>query len=573
MDYKIKTINAFITMMDTYFPEENQLEEDSIKREWTITRLQTHITNLPVLLDTEYKKHEERVTRMNELTVEHDNFHKVFLSKHQYYYMPYNNLYYEYDGKTYEIVKDDDIHHRLLSTITDEGKLISWKHKTKLNMIKTIKERNLLKSVPETYTIQTVLGFLNTIFETKSESKYFLTVIGDCILKKNVDSLLFFVNSNTKKLVSFIDSIAYITTGNSIINNFISKHHETHNLALYRLIKTNNNAISSEILKEVLNKIGIDLLCVAAHYSDRYSNSDNYLNMNLSLESDNTLYFTKNGINTIIDNFLLQCIETVSTNELTDSLKLKQKYNLTWKNMHYIWKQYLSTINVPNMLYTNNLKTLLKTKLAFIDEKNSLDITFTNVTSKFLPAVSSFLSFWEKHMIIIGSEIKNDLTTVELNSASFDDEYEIDEIVSLYKNYLKPIVANCNNYACSDDDVIKIIIHYFSPSVEVIERKYVTNIRCTLWPKQDVIKKMLDEYKVLNDNKVNNNKVNDNKVFEELISFDELYHAYRSYCQAIIVVEKTVCLIVSKQFFEKYLLFFLHDYVKFDKFIGVEWLQ
>ena len=87
------------------------------------------------------------------------------------------------------------------------------------------------------------------------------------------------------------------------MNNFISKHHETHNLACYRLIKTNNNVISSEILKEILNKIGIDLLCVAAHYSDRYSNSDNYLNNNFSVESDITLYFTKNSVNKIIDNF------------------------------------------------------------------------------------------------------------------------------------------------------------------------------------------------------------------------------------------------------------------------------
>ena len=264
IDNKTRSINAFLTMMETYNMETNT------KKEWLINRLQIHITNMPALLDSEYKKHEERVARMNELTVEHDNFHKVFLSKHQYYYMPYNNLYYEYDGKTYEIVKDDDIHHRLLSTITDEGKLISWKHKTKMNMIKTIKERSLLKSVPETYTIQTVLGFLNTIFETKSETKYFLTVIGDCILKKNQTNLLFFVNSNTKKLVSFIDSIAYVTTGNTIINNFISKHHETHNLMSYRLIKTNNNVISSEILNEILNKIGIDLLFVASLYSDRY---------------------------------------------------------------------------------------------------------------------------------------------------------------------------------------------------------------------------------------------------------------------------------------------------------------
>jgi hypothetical protein len=368
------------------------------------------------------------------------------------------------------------------------------------------------------------------------------------------------VNSNTKKLVSFIDSIAYVTTGNSIMNNFISKHHETHNLACYRLIKTNNNVISSEILKEILNKIGIDLLCVAAHYSDRYSNSDNYLNNNFSVESDITLYFTKNSVNKIIDNFLTQCIESVTTNELLcASVVSSSKYNLTWKNMHYIWKQYLSSINVPNMLYTNNLKTLLKTKISF-DEKNELDIIFTNVTSKFLPAVSSFLSFWECHITII----EHSIDSLSLDT-SFDNDYEIDEIVSMYKNFLR-ITNNINNNSnCNviDDDIIKIINHYFSPSVEVIERKYITNIQCNMWSKQDDIKKMLDEYRLLHAD----------KVFEDLISFDDLYHAYRSYCRAIVIVEKTVCLIVSKQFFEKYLLYFLHDYIKFDKFLGVEWLQ
>jgi hypothetical protein len=159
---------------------------------------------------------------------------------------------------------------------------------------------------------------------------------------------------------------------------------------------------------------------------------------------------------------------------------------------------------------------------------------------------------------------------VDLNSIAFDDEYEIDEIVSLYKTYLKPFVVNYNNNACSDDVVINIIIHYFYPSVEVIERKYITNIKCNMWSKQDDIKKMLDEYKKAQKLKLNQNQT---QVLEELISFDDLYHAYRSYCRATVIVEKTVCLIVSKQFFEKYLLYFLHDYVKFDKFIGIEWLQ
>ena len=132
---------------------------------------------------------------MNELTIEQDNFFKVFLSKHQYFYMPYNNIYYEYDGKTYKTIKDDDIHHHLLSTITDEGKLMAWKHKTKQTIIKQIKERSLFKSVPETYTIQNVLGFLQTIFGTRMEAKYFLTVIGDCILKKKI---IFIIKLNAK---------------------------------------------------------------------------------------------------------------------------------------------------------------------------------------------------------------------------------------------------------------------------------------------------------------------------------------------------------------------------------------
>lgn len=537
----IANLLNFIKSIDTLEP--------SLKQ-WKLNRLNIHLRNLPAVLDAEQKKYDERISRINELTIEHDNFHKVFLSKHQYYYMPYNNLYYEYDGKTYKVIKDDEIHHHLLSTITDEGKLISWKHKTKHNMIRAIKERNLLKSVPETYTIQNVLSFLNTIFETKSESKYFLTVIGDCILKKN-SSLLFFVNPFTKKFVSFIDSIAYITTGNSIINNFVSKYHDTHNMSSYRLIKT-NNSISSEIIKDVLNKIGIDFLCVATHYSDRYGNSDNYLNTASETETKYTLFFTNNTIEQIVDSFINQCVE--KTNNTSETI-----YKLTWKNMHYIWKHFLSSINVPNMIYTSNLKIFLKSKIPFIEEGN--DICFTNVTSKFLPAVSNFISFWEKH-----------ITVVDTLDSVFDDEYEIDEIVTLYKQFIQNTNANYTtnstqnvNHNITDEEVIKIISHYFSPYVEVIERKYVTNIKCNLWSKTEDIIHYLNNYKI--------NKISILETMtEDIISFDDLYKSYRSYCQALVVVEKTVCLIVSKQYFEKFLLYYLNEFIKFDKFVSTEWL-
>ena len=45
---------------------------------YMLNRLQTFITNLPNLLDAENKRYEERVLRMNELTMEQDNFFKVY---------------------------------------------------------------------------------------------------------------------------------------------------------------------------------------------------------------------------------------------------------------------------------------------------------------------------------------------------------------------------------------------------------------------------------------------------------------------------------------------------------------
>ena len=524
---------------------------------YILQRLQTHLTNLPAMLETENKRYEERVSRINELTLEQDNFYKVFLSKHQYYYMPYNNIFYEYDAKTYKIIKEDDIHHHLLSTITDEGKLMVWKHKTKQNIIKQIKERSLFKSVPETYTIQNVLGFLNTIFETKTEAKYFLTVIGDCILKKNnqtetTSGLLFFINSNMKKFITYIDSIAYVTTGNSILNNFISKYHDSHNLLTYRLIKTNDhfNSVATELIKDVLNKIGIDLLCVATHYSERYTNSDNFIMNKEELIQQYSMFFLSNTTNKIVDEFVSQCIESVAPNPNNSN----NIYNLSWKNMHYIWKQYLSSINVPNMIYSSNLKTLLKTKLCYENTTicvvgSSLpDIIFTNVTSKFLPSVSHFLSFWEKHITITADNINT-------NEEICDDEYEIDEIGSLYK------LTNKGLANLTDKEIIKMIWHYFYPQVEVIDNKYVTNIRCNLWSKYDDINEMLANYKLQKQNLTNT-----------LISFDDLYKNYTSYIQAKILVEKTFHLIVSKHFFEKWVTHYLAEYIKFDKFVSSDWL-
>ena len=498
--------------------------------EYAINRLEGYINNLNHLLEIDITNFEKRQLRTNELTNEYDTFCKVFLSKHKYYYLSNNNCFYEYDNKTYKIIKEDDIHYNLLSTITEEGKLLQWKHKTKINIIKLIKERKLFHSIPETYTIQSVLGFLQSLmFQSKNSVKYFLTVIGDTLLKKN-NSYIYFIHPNVKKMVGFIDEIVYITTGFNL-NNFVSKHHSSHISTNYRIIQTKEVDISTDVVKEMLHKIAIDLLCVAAHYSHRYQSSENYLER-ISKEDvsfyNHTLFFINHTQENIIDSFIKECfIQVVDTDTTSTSV--------SWKNLHYIWKLYISQLNVPNMIYSNQLKDFVKTRLDYNTEQDS----FIHVTSKYLPQISVFLHFWEKYIVI---DATNSL-----------HNYEIEEISSLFKS-----IDNKTTFS-SDKEMLKIIKHFFDTQVQIIDDKFITNIRCILWDKIEDIKTAIYDLKI--------SLVSET---EQLISFDDLYNKYHAYCNANMYVNKSSAFIVSKHYFEKYVFQHLSEFIKFDSFLDLK---
>ena len=117
-----------------------------------------------------------------------------------------------------------------------------------------------------------------------------------------------------------------------------------------------------------------------------------------------------------------------------------------------------------------------------------------------------------------------------------------------------------------------MINHYYAPQVDVIENKYITNICCNLWIKHEDVRTHLESFKATQKiNNSSNNSINNSN--KELISFDELYKSYKSYSVARHIVDKQVSPIVSKQFFEKFLLHELQQYIQFDKFVSSEWLN
>ena len=512
-------INTVISLLEKYKDNDYMLQ-----------RIRNHINYLPTTLENEFKNHEERITRNNYLTNEQQLFIQIFLNKNKYFYLPNNNFFYEYNEYKYLIIKEDDIIHKLLSSISKERVLLQWKHKTKSNIIKQIKERSLFSSIPETDTIQNVLNVLYpTFFLSKNSAKYFLTIIGDNILKKN-QNLIFLVNQNMKQFLNEIDNVAISSIGNNnSIHNFMTKYHENHPYTSCRLIQINEN-FSNEVWRELLKKVGLDLLCVAAHYSKRYENSDKFIENKSDEELKSYSYYLKNSSPSIIlEEFCSKYI--INTNDC----------NIEWKNLHFVWKQFLFTSQLPNIIYSNSLKNLLKDKYTYIEEDDS----FIGITSKYLPTHIDFIKFWEN--------------TIQTDTELFDNEIEIDELSSLFKLWVKQEkdVQLLTNGQISEENIVKIIKH-FLPSIEIIEDKYILNISSIMWNKIKDIENFFIYMK----------EIIKNENILPLISFDDAYNYYYKFCNI-----NSLKFIVSKRYFEKYLYFKLPNNIVYEKFIETEWFN
>jgi len=499
--------------IDKYF----QIYKDN---DYMLQRIYNHIViNLSNTLENESKNYERRVNLNSYLSEEQQVFMQVFLSKHNYYYLPNNGFFYEYNGTNYFIVKEDEIIHKLLSSISKERILLQWKHKTKMNVIKQIKDRHLFSSIPETDTIQNVLNVLYpSIFLSKASAKYFLTIIGDNILKKNAN-LTFLVTPKMKQMLNVLENVSSTSIGKDNTSiRFVTKYHENHNFENIRLLKI-NESFSHDYWRLMLKKIGLNLLCVSVHYSNRYNNSDNFLSIKSDEELSNYVYTLKNITQTdIVHKFINECLD-----------KTSDDYKIEWKNIHFIWKQFLSNSGMPNVIFSTTLKHLLCASLNYDKETDS----FIGITSKYLPFYKEFLSFWESSII-----------------TCFEHELEIDEISSLFKLWTK------SKTNLSEEYILKIL-KYFFPSIEIAEDKFVLNIASNLWDKVSDINNALPYIKeaIKTEHKLS------------LISFDDIYFYYQKYCNV-----HSMKFIVSKRYFEKYLYYKFVDYIVYEKFIKVEWI-
>jgi hypothetical protein len=319
-----------------------------------------------------------------------------------------------------------------------------------------------------------------------------------------------------KQFLNELDNVAFISIGmNNTIHNFMTKYHEKHFYENCRLIKMNEN-FTNDVWRVLLKTFGLDLLCVSVYYSTLYENSDKFIENVTDNELQIYSHYLKNTIpNNIMNDFCNKYI-----------IESIPEYTMEWKNLHFVWKQFLSDNNLPSVIYSNTLKNLFKEKYSYDEKTNS----FIGITSKYLPIHRDFIHFWEDTMV-----------------ETVDEELEIDEICSLFKCWSK-------SGNLSEENVLKILTHFFN-TIIIIEDKYVLNVSCSLWNKVENINNSFEYIK---------SQLN---VDENIISFDDLYIHYCKYCNI-----HSVKNIVSKKYFDKYLINKWSNHIVYDKFIKTEWM-
>ena len=91
------------------------------------------------------------------------------------------------------------------------------------------KDNHIYQTIPESTTIQQVLNSLYpAIFSTKVEAKYFLTILGDNILRKE-NSLIHIISSSAKTLINNLNTLSQVWFGTNSTQSFKFKYHAEHN--------------------------------------------------------------------------------------------------------------------------------------------------------------------------------------------------------------------------------------------------------------------------------------------------------------------------------------------------------
>jgi hypothetical protein len=418
---------------------------------------------LPVKVDALIIEKFKREVRREHLDDLSNKFIQAFLSnnEHQYFYIPNTDKYVEYDGVTYTHINADSILFKVLKAIKQHPskELLQWKYKIKTHIIKQIKERNMLKNIPESATIQAVIGMLMaTICADKAHAKYFLSVVGDNVLNKHKPGgkLNYFIDEKFKVFMSVISDFAVSSFKYAFnpVDNFKYRFNISHHkLEDARVIHLENHGCLTA-WKSLMKEHFLDFINVAAHYSVRYGSADKYAEEADASLHDHVFYLRENKTDDIVSKFIDANLVFVDKSS-PDTLDAKQIY--------YLWKAYLREKKLPIILSSGVLMADMPENVGIKSKKES-----------YMP---KFVNFWNTMVIA-------------------DDGEKYLEIGELFELFLRWLRENGDAYekfattSLNEEAIADLIKDY--ANVEIMDNKYIDGRRCLIWDKRADVGRFLD---------------------------------------------------------------------------------
>lgn len=441
-----------------------QIYENNKSNEFIMNKLTSYIENLEKSLIETHKAHILRNARNEELLKEQMIFIEKFLNNNTYFYLSYEEKYFYYDNIEFYLHDVNDVIVRIHSYLVKENNenLINMKLNIQNKIIKEIKNKSILNAIPNSCTIQNTLkSFYNNAFKCKDHAKYFLITLGDCILKKTMNN---YYTSYSNKV--FIDEIS------KYVNKYLNIY-EVLGIIKYKYKYNDNNRflhinISQCDYSEIKQNF-IKIIIVACYYSNRYKNSENFLNTYCDIKVKNEI-------------LLLSENEEYFVRKFFDEMEIKHIENIdkvSSNSLFFLWETFINYYKFPYMLNEKQVYSKIIDLYNFLnvntfENNNSLTHTLSSIGNKIMHEVSCFVEFMKWNCC----------------NSNDNEQFEIDELVRIYKD----------NDGCVDninDETAMNAIMYYLPNIRVYENKYII-VNNKYWNKLNEVKSFIQIYKKSN---------------------------------------------------------------------------
>lgn len=380
-----------------------------------------------------------------ESSIQGNSITTAFFTDQTIYYNQTTDLFVYYSNQ-YSILTENDVIHLIWKHLNQYPIHTSLKVQIKQKIMKTVKDHSIYNTIPHSITIQEVISFLHPLlFPTKNGSKYFMTTLGDVLLKKT--GLYYFLDPLMKPFIQKLQKILTLYFITTQLAPYKFKYCD-HDPSLSRIIQT--NPINIDYLKcdepFYLNLIGCSI-----HYSNRYENGDKFLSdvLNTSLRKE-VLWIKEVNKEDLLQEFVRTYLCPSDT-------------YLHEKDVIFLWKMFVKekhSIHLFKNLQENLSRILLYQPPYFL-----------NITSMRMPYVKKFIQFWKRTMYADPTEKYLELT----------------EVLALFiETHLK--------YSDLTESKIKEMLLYYFPDLLIHEGRYFHHMGCTLWNKKEDLRQFGPSY-------------------------------------------------------------------------------